>query len=152
MPGCGKSTAARLLAALTGREEIDTDKVFLDFSDGRTPAEVITAEGETAFRKLETEAVRSVAKLSGKIIATGGGAVLRGENVFRLKRNGKLFFLDRPLESLIPTEDRPLAKSADAIKKLYSERYGIYEAAADQRIGGERTVEETLKLIKDEIL
>ena len=151
MPGSGKSTVGAALARELGRVFVDTDEL-IEKKEGKSIPEIFAELGEEGFRRIESEAVAEVSSLSGAIIATGGGAVLKGENVFRLKRNGKLFFLDRPLESLIPTEDRPLAKSADAIKKLYGERYGIYEAAADQRIGGERTVEETLKLIKDEIL
>ena len=68
------------------------------------------------------------------VIATGGGAILRDENVNALRRNGKLYFLDRPLADLIPTSDRPLTSSVEAMKQKYEERYGRYCAVADVRM------------------
>ena len=145
MPGCGKSTAARLLATLTGREEIDTDKVFLDFSGGRPPAEIITAEGEQAFRKLETEAVRSVGKLSGKIIATGGGVPTIAENYDLLHQNGVIIWLKRDL-AYLPTAGRPLSQGR-SLKTLYEERKPAYERFADTAVKGRKDPKETAKAI-----
>ena len=71
---------------------------------------------------------------TGLIIATGGGAILKGENVKALKQNGRGFFLDRPLENLIPTSDRPLANTIEQIKKRYNERYDIYVKTADKTV------------------
>ena len=59
---------------------------------------------------------------------------MRDENVNALRRNGRLYFIDRPLEELLPTEDRPLASSAEAIRRRYEERYGRYCAVADAKI------------------
>ena len=61
---------------------------------GKTPAELISAEGEQAFRDRESEVIRSIALETGAVIATGGGAVLREENRSALRMNGKIFFLD----------------------------------------------------------
>ena len=68
------------------------------------------------------------------MIATGGGAILDPENVFLLKQNGRLYFINRPLESLIYTEGRPLAPNIDAIKALYQKRYPIYISASDDTV------------------
>ncbi|MBE6999801.1 MAG: hypothetical protein E7428_06405, partial [Ruminococcaceae bacterium] len=68
------------------------------------------------------------------IIATGGGAVLRPENVAHLKQNGVLFFLDRGLASLTPTDDRPLSDSEEKLKAMYQIRLPIYQAAADHHV------------------
>lgn len=97
-------------------------------------SEMFEKYGEEYFRDRETEAVKSAAAQSGCVIATGGGAVLRPENVAALKQNGRLYFLDRPVEQLIPTRDRPLAGSAEAVRRRYEERYGIYTSCADTRI------------------
>jgi len=70
----------------------------------------------------------------GTVVSTGGGAVLRPENVTALKQNGRLFWLDRNPDALIPTDDRPLADTADKIKRLYAERQPIYKSAADEII------------------
>ena len=75
-----------------------------------------------------------IADKNGLIVATGGGAILREANLDALRRNGWLCFLDRPLEDLLPTSDRPLASTVEAIRKRYEERYERYCAAADCRI------------------
>ena len=51
-----------------------------------------------------------------------------------LKENGIVFFIDRPLSDLIPTNDRPLASSREDIIKRYNERYGTYLSSCDVRI------------------
>ena len=132
MPGSGKSTVGKLLSEITGREFIDTDEMIVE-KYGVIPA-IFEAEGETAFRDKETEAIKEAAKRCGSVIATGGGAILRSENIEALKSNGKIFFLDRPIEQLIPTDDRPLARDAEAIKKRYEERYDLYNQTADVAI------------------
>ncbi len=129
MPGCGKSTAARLLSELTGREAVDTDEFFLTLSGGKTPAEYIRAHGEAAFRVLESEAVRAVGRLSGKIIATGGGVPTIKENYDALHQNGVILWLKRDLSAL-PTENRPLSSAQD-LSLLYEKRRPCYEAFAD---------------------
>jgi len=80
---------------------------------------------------METEAVKKASSSSASVIATGGGAVLRRENVHALRQNGKLYFLDRPLEMLLPTKDRPTASTREAIEKRFKERYSIYKSSAD---------------------
>jgi len=87
--------------------------------------------GEERFRDMESAAVLEVAGLQHTVIATGGGAVLRKENVNALKQNGKFYFLNRPLEELLPTDDRPLANNKEKIIKLYNQRIDIYKAVAD---------------------
>ena len=72
--------------------------------------------------------------MSASVIATGGGAVLRRENVDALRQNGVIYFLDRPLDLLIPTSDRPTASSKNEIRKRYKERYSIYCETADEKI------------------
>ena len=133
MPSSGKSTVGKILAEKLSMEFTDTDDVIVDMT--KCPITYIFRErGEVAFRDIESEAVRSVSELGGHVIATGGGAILRDENVRRLKRNGRIFFIDRPLNDLMPTSDRPLASDREAIEKRYNERYPRYNAVADVRI------------------
>ena len=68
---------------------------------------------------------------SSCIISTGGGAILREENVRALKRNGKLFFMDAEPSRLCATEDRPLSDTEDKLARLYNERINIYRSTAD---------------------
>ena len=51
-----------------------------------------------------------------------------------LRQNGRIWFLDRPLEDIVPTSDRPLSSSAEDLKKRYDERYDIYCSTADEII------------------
>ena len=133
MPGSGKTTIGRLLAKEMNREFIDTDELIVRKSGCSIP-EIFASHGETYFRELETEMIREIAPCSGCVIATGGGAVLRPENVDALKMNGKLYFLDRSPSLLVPTEDRPLAASGKAVLQRYKERYGIYMDTADETV------------------
>ncbi len=131
MPACGKTTVGKLLSASLGRELVDTDEEFTAMT-GKRPAEYIKTYGECAFRDAEVAVIKKrIAPLSGVIIATGGGAVLRDENVRRLKRNGKLYFLDRNLESLETTPDRPLSCDRELLHRCYEERYPRYCAVSD---------------------
>ena len=130
MPSSGKSTVGKILAEKLSMGFVDTDDVIVDTV--KCPiTEIFRESGEKVFRDIESEAVCDVSALSGHVIATGGGAILRDENVRRLRRNGRLFFLDRPLNDLIPTSDRPLASDREAIEKRYKERYPRYNAVAD---------------------
>ena len=129
MPGSGKSTVGRLLD-LEGFELFDTD-AEIEKRRGCTIKELIAEQGETAFRDLETQVVRDVSSVSGRIISTGGGAILRKENLRCLKRNGRLYFIDADLSRLRATGDRPLSNTQDKLTKLYHDRIGIYRATAD---------------------
>lgn len=129
MPGSGKSTVGQLLK-IQGFEFIDTD-VEIEKRCGCTIKELIGIKGEEHFRDLETEVIRDVSANSCRIISTGGGAILREENVNFLKRNGKLFFINADIKRLQATDDRPLSDTKEKLKKLYSERMEIYQSTAD---------------------
>ena len=86
MPGCGKTTVGRLIARNTGRPLLDTD----DMIAGRTGCscgDYLRVNGEEAFRRLETEVLREACRRTGCVIATGGGAVTRPENLNILRQN-----------------------------------------------------------------
>lgn len=151
MPSSGKSTVGRELAKMTGKQFIDTDCEIVK-REGMEISEIFAKHGESYFRELEAKIVGEVSKLSGFVIATGGGAVLKKENVSALRQNGKLFFLDRSLEKLIPTSDRPTASSREAIEKRYNERYEIYKASADKTVSANGTVCEVASLILKEFI
>ena len=147
MPGSGKSTLGRELSKLLGKEFLDSDTVIEQ--EEKKPIPQIFAEvGEKGFRDIESRVIRSLSALRGKVIATGGGAILREENVRFLKGNGTLIFLDAPPETLIPTGDRPLTATAADLKKRYEERYDLYLAAADRVVNVTRNVAENVETIK----
>lgn len=148
MPGSGKSAVGRRLAKATGRKFYDAD-VETEKRLGRTIPEIFAEKGEEYFRRQETQTLRILSAKSGVIIATGGGAVKRAENIEMLKQNGKLFFITRSLEKLA-VKGRPL--SADgSVGKLYEERLPLYIAAADKVVDNDGKFNETVQSIKGEL-
>ena len=142
MPASGKSSVGKAIATQMGREFFDLDEEIVKAA-GKSIPEIFETEGEFAFRELETRVLREeLAQKNGIVLATGGGAILRDENVDQLRRNGRLYFLDRPLELLLPTFDRPLASSVEMIKTRYRERYERYCLTADCHVDGAGSVEE----------
>lgn len=131
MPACGKSTIGKLVAEDLGREFVDADAEIVNRA-GKEISDIFAEVGEKGFRDIETEVIRDLSKRNGIVLSTGGGAILCDENVSALKSNGKVFFLDRPLDWLKPTFDRPTASDVLALRKRYEERYEIYVATADE--------------------
>ena len=151
MPSSGKSTVGRALAEKLDRPFFDSD-TEIEKKTGKTPAVLFAERGEDTFREIESEVIASLAAKTACVIATGGGAVLREENVRRLKQNGRLVFLDRPLSDLTPTADRPTASSREAIEARYHERYGIYTAVSDLTVTRPKgDVEKTAEDIRKEL-
>ncbi len=149
MPSSGKSTVGALLAKKLERRLIDTDTLIIEKA-GMSIPEIFEKLGEEKFRELESDVIREASKLSGVVIATGGGAILNRDNVRALKQNGKIYFIDRPLDMLIPTEDRPLSTSRERICKLYEQRYGLYTSLSDVRIDASADAETvTEKIFED---
>ena len=130
MPSSGKSTVGRLLAEKLCYDFADTDELIVERI--KMPIKDFFAKyGEEKFREVESEVIRALAENGGTVIATGGGAILRKENISALKYNGKIIFLDRPLEKLITTDSRPLSSDREALERLYNQRYPIYKSVCD---------------------
>lgn len=144
MPSAGKTTIGKLVSEISGRKFIDTDAEIYSVT-GRTPAEIIKADGEAAFRDCETTVVKSVSKTSGAVIAVGGGAVIREENVSALKQNGILIRIDRSLTELV-SDGRPMTE-AKGVFALYEERKNAYERATDAAVKNDRPAGEVAKEI-----
>ena len=89
----GKSTVGQRLAERLSREFIDCDD-YIEKKTELTIREIFELHGESHFRTLESRAIIELGKLDGKIIATGGGAVLKYKNIQALKRNGRVIWLD----------------------------------------------------------
>ena len=136
--GCGKSSIGRRLAALLRMEFVDMDR-YIETKTGMTVAEIFAQYGEAHFRALETEAVKALAGEQHYVIATGGGTLMRAENVELFhKGGGAVYYLDVPLralqERLKNDTRRPLLQVPDrnaVIEKLLAERTPRYLASAD---------------------
>jgi len=92
--GSGKSTVGKALSERLGREFIDCD-AWIEKRTGLTIKEIFERHGESHFRTLESQAIGELSAMDGKVIATGGGAALKYQNMQVFKRNGgKIFFLE----------------------------------------------------------
>ena len=151
MPGSGKSTVGRILAREMGREFVDTDTEIIRLAK-KPISDIFAQRGEAYFRDLESQVIAQLAQRTGLVIATGGGAILRAENVRRLRQNGRIYFLDRPVEDIVPTDDRPLSRDREALEKRYAERYPRYVTAADTRIPVNGSADTVAKAIREEFL
>ena len=149
MPSSGKTTVGKRLAMLTGKEFVDTDDEIVKRIGMDIPS-YFAKFGEAEFRKVESEVIYDISKKNGMIISTGGGAVLKGENLRCLRQNGRIYFLNRSLDLLIPTKSRPLSSDIDALKKRFEERYDIYVSSADVAVEANGTVNEVADKIKEE--
>ena len=150
MPGCGKTTVGTLLAKELDRPFYDTDAEIVK-KTGKEISAIFAEVGNDGFRKIETEVIKELTvRASGAVIATGGGAILKDENVRALKRNGKIYFLNRPIENIVPTADRPLALDRAALKARFEERYERYLATADVEIQTDEVIEHTKNAIKED--
>ncbi len=133
MPASGKTTIAGIISEKTGRTVYDTDDM-IEKDQGMKISDIFIRHGEKYFRDVESKVIRQVASKSSAVIATGGGAVMRPENIQALKMNGIIFFRDRDPEKLTPTADRPKAFNMEEIRKRYDERYDTYVSTADHII------------------
>jgi len=147
MPASGKSTVGKNLSKELGMEFFDTDNLIVEKA-GCEISEIFEKKGETYFRDLESEVVKEVSLKKNVIIATGGGAILRKENVEALKAYGRLYFIDRALKNLLPTSDRPLANDKEKIKKLYETRLPIYKEVSDVIIECDNVLKHKVEKIK----
>ena len=149
MPGCGKTTLGRRLAAALDRPFIDADEALIK-EVGRTIPEIFESEGEGGFRQRESETLKKLGAARGCVIATGGGAVTVKENYAHLHQNGKIVFLDIAPEGL-PIAGRPLSR-ARSPETLYRERLPLYRAFADVTVAITRDEAENLTRIKEALL
>ena len=132
MPGSGKSTTGKLLAKGLNKTFVDLDEIIIEKA-GMSIQEIFEKHGEVFFRNLETEACSEYGKQKNLVIATGGGAILRKENMDALMQNGEIIFIERDIAKLAK-DGRPLSKDLETLKKLYSERLPLYKKYSDHMI------------------
>jgi shikimate kinase len=158
MMGAGKSSVGRCLERRTGLQRFDTDEI-VSARLAKSISAIFKDLGEEQFRRAETEALGILNPAQPAIIVTGGGIVLRDENVHHLKRLGLVVWLDAEENVLFERAsrrgNRPLLKTEDprvTLAKIRAERETRYAAASDVRIDTtDRSHEEVADMILEEI-
>lgn len=149
MPGCGKTKVGIALSQLLNMPLVDTDQLIVE-ADGRSIPDIFAQEGEAAFRNMETAAAKRAAAMDGTIIATGGGIVLREENMKALAATGVIFFRNRDIAAIAGEDHggRPLiGDDKERIYRLYDQRITYYQKYAQYTISNTNTVDEAARLI-----
>ena len=149
MPGSGKTKVGEELSRRLNMPVVDTDHM-IEQEQGRSIPEIFSQDGEPAFRDMETAAARRAAAMEGIIIATGGGMILREENMQALAATGVIFFRNRALAAIVGEnhEGRPLiGEDKQRIYRIYDQRIGLYNKFAQYTISNTDTVEEAAEQI-----
>ncbi len=150
LSGCGKSTVGKMLAKALSLPFVDMDS-FIEEKEGMSVSDIFSRFGEDYFRDAESLASKELAKTFPKVIATGGGAILRLENMAALKETGVCIFLDRSPDEILKDVNaavRPLiAQDKKRLYELDKLRRPLYERYADLTISGTSSAQKTLETI-----
>lgn len=157
--GSGKTSVGIRLSYRLKRTIIDTDK-WIERRQGMSVSEIFDAQGEKAFRDMETECLKELLRtVDGQIISVGGGLPMREENHGLLKKLGRVFYLSAAPETIYERvksdTTRPLLQVADPmerIRTLLKQRAPVYEACADVILEvSDKTFDEILDQIEGEM-
>jgi len=144
--GSGKSTIGNIIARRLHREFEDSDH-FIEERTGVDIARIFDVEGEQGFRDRESNALKELLGENGRVIATGGGSILREENRQLLKQKGYIIFLDtsvnQQMHRLRRDKKRPLLQTdnpRERLESLLAERRPIYLDLADLAVKTDKRV------------
>jgi len=134
--GTGKSVVAKKLAQELRMGYIDTDKIIEDKEKCKI-RKIFEERGENYFREIETKIIKEVSSLNNYVIATGGGVVLKEENIKALRKKGFIIYLSANPEVILKrtekNEERPLLLNCKdpykKIEEMLSFRKPYYEKA-----------------------
>jgi shikimate kinase len=154
--GTGKSTVGKAVAARLSWPVVSTDAEIVK-QTGQTVPEIVAMHGWDHFRDLESQICQELAGREGLVIDTGGGAILRSQNVEALKRTGKLFWLTASVatigQRIGKDTQRPsltgVKSFVEEIDEVLRERTPKYQAAAHHVVA---TDGRSIVQIADEIL
>ena len=135
MSGAGKTTIGRALSYKLKMAFVDMDS-YIEKKYNKKISEIFDEYGEEYFRKIETQSSKEVStNYKNTIISTGGGVVLKHENMEYLKKNGTVVYINRTVENILSTlnaEKRPLLKSnPEKLYEMRKIRHPLYTKYAD---------------------
>ena len=148
MPSSGKSTIGKALSEILDKEFVDSDEL-IEAKINMKIKDFLNKDNEVEFRNIETEVIKEVSKKNNLIISTGGGVIKKKENIDALRKNSIIIFIDRPLNLLQATNDRPLSNNKLDLQKLYLERYELYEKYSDIKVENDKCLTCVIEKIKE---
>ena len=131
MPGAGKTYLGEKMAESQHKEFFDIDEIIAE-REGMSIEEIFRLHGEDYFRDLETKTLREICMKSGKIIASGGGAVTMERNYDIIKQNSIVIWIKRDVDKL-DVEGRPLSK-INKLQDMFEARKARYQGWSDYYI------------------
>jgi shikimate kinase len=159
--GSGKSTAGKRLAVSLGWEFLDLDRVIEDKTGKKIP-QIFSQDGEAAFRKAESEALKGIDNKKGIVVATGGGTPCHDDNMDYMLEHGLTVYLKmtpdqlthrllesstaRPLIQNVSDEDLP-----SFIAKALMTRESFYNRAEIIVPGNNLDLNRLLKMLKEKM-
>ncbi len=156
--GTGKSTVGRLCARKLHREFMDSDE-HIERREGCSVADLFVSRGEAVFREIERNVIRDLSAGTGRVIATGGGAVIDPENVAALRKSGWTVWLRAMPDAIIARvgngQSRPLLAGNSQpllrIEEMLRQRMAGYEQASDHQINTDRMMPDEIaeKIIRE---
>ncbi|ARO87247.1 shikimate kinase [Nitrosospira lacus] len=158
MMGAGKTTIGKLLAHFLDKTFYDSDREIQKRTGVSIPV-IFEIEGETGFRKRETEMLTQLLKSENIVLATGGGAVLNVKNREMLKRGGTVIYLRATVDDLWrrtrQDKNRPLLQTSDPRRKLaelYAQRDPLYRETAHIIVeSGKRSARHLAQLLAQQL-
>ena len=134
MPACGKSTVGVILAKTLGIDFVDTD-LIIQKREGMLLQQIIDSRGIDEFLECERRAVMSL-ECDNCVVATGGSVIFKEDAIAHLKENGKIFYLNVPLDEikmrLSNIKTRGVAAAhGESIEDIYNCRKPLYERLCD---------------------
>ena len=129
------------------RTYVDCDQE-IERRAGMSIPEIFEKQGEAGFRDIEAQVVADVCREKSRVIALGGGAVLRPENVRAMRQNGVVVMVERELERL-SMDGRPLSKSLEALREMWQARQPLYRAAADIAIDNNQNPDQAARAAQE---
>lgn len=147
LPGVGKTTLGKLISNELNKDFMDMDSLIVS-KENMSIKEIFDKYGEAYFRNLESNLCKELESKNNLVISTGGGVILSEENMKALAKNGLIIFLDKELDLFTLSDERPLTKNKEELKKIRDLRYNLYLSSCDVLIN----INDNLEKNKEKIM
>ncbi len=131
--GVGKSTVGKKLSSQLHMRFVDTD-YMIERNERMSIPKIFSSKGEDYFRDIESKMVEKASKFNNTVISTGGGVVLREQNINHLRKNGIIILLTANVETILrhtsKNKKRPLLQHENAeerIRQILKDREAFYQ-------------------------